>query len=284
MKPCIHAIVQSEQDSKPLGLIIVGDKSIGTLNDSEEWSAKPLCVDGCSLVTIWGLSKKDGDPENPRVYHEYPFKRDYCIPLYSSILQSHWFVLERWPCPHCNNHWASDRGRGVGLLFLGQRQSGVYQPGLRVHRLAGECRREAQTMEWMLPEFESSQWLGWKEGVYPLVICYSLLLNMAIYFVSFPMKNGGSFHSYVAVYQRVSLAVSVDWGWKPCRTPLPGSHVDEGLAGAQQWQKRIQHHEAGDLLRHVTCLAHDTYMILFMSILLLPWKLSLLLFLYKLLA
>ena len=28
---------------------------------------------------------------------------------------------------------------------------------------------------------------------------------MAIEIVSFPMKNGGSFHSYVAVYQRVPL-------------------------------------------------------------------------------
>ena len=34
----------------------------------------------------------------------------------------------------------------------------------------------------------------------------SLLLKMAqsIYVVSFPMKNGGSFHSYVNVYQRVN--------------------------------------------------------------------------------
>ena len=33
---------------------------------------------------------------------------------------------------------------------------------------------------------------------YPLAICYSLLLNMAIFIVNFPMKNGGSFHSYVS--------------------------------------------------------------------------------------
>ena len=31
----------------------------------------------------------------------------------------------------------------------------------------------------------------------------SLLLKMAIKIVSFPMKNGGLFHSYVNVYQRV---------------------------------------------------------------------------------
>ena len=28
---------------------------------------------------------------------------------------------------------------------------------------------------------------------------------MAIEFVSFPFKNGGYFHSYVAVYQRVTI-------------------------------------------------------------------------------
>ena len=43
-----------------------------------------------------------------------------------------------------------------------------------------------------------------KNGVtYPLVICYRLLLKMAIDIVSFPTKNGGSFHSLVYVYQRV---------------------------------------------------------------------------------
>ena len=42
----VYMQLKSEQDSKPLGLIIVGDKSIGTLNDSEEWSFT-LCVDGC---------------------------------------------------------------------------------------------------------------------------------------------------------------------------------------------------------------------------------------------
>ena len=36
-----------------------------------------------------------------------------------------------------------------------------------------------------------------------LWLCQTWLLNMAIEIVSFPMKNGGSFHSYVNVYQRV---------------------------------------------------------------------------------
>ena len=31
------------------------------------------------------------------------------------------------------------------------------------------------------------------------------LLNMAIEIVDFPTKNGGSFHSYVTVYQRVHM-------------------------------------------------------------------------------
>ena len=33
--------------------------------------------------------------------------------------------------------------------------------------------------------------------VYPLVMTNSLLLKMAIEIVDFPMKHGGSFHSYV---------------------------------------------------------------------------------------
>ena len=35
-----------------------------------------------------------------------------------------------------------------------------------------------------------------------------LLLNMAIYVVSFPIKNGGSFHSYVS-----NLVLIVNAGW-----------------------------------------------------------------------
>ena len=34
---------------------------------------------------------------------------------------------------------------------------------------------------------------------------YKKLLKMAIEIVDFPMKNGGSFHSYVNVYQRVPV-------------------------------------------------------------------------------
>ena len=33
--------------------------------------------------------------------------------------------------------------------------------------------------------------------------------NGHLYIVSFPMKNGESFHSYVNVYQRVSLSLSL---------------------------------------------------------------------------
>ena len=35
--------------------------------------------------------------------------------------------------------------------------------------------------------------------IYPLVMTNSLLLNMAIEIVDLPMKNGGSFHSYVSL-------------------------------------------------------------------------------------
>ena len=39
---------------------------------------------------------------------------------------------------------------------------------------------------------------------YPLVICYSLLVKMAIEIVNFPMKNAGSFHSYVKLPECIS--------------------------------------------------------------------------------
>ena len=38
---------------------------------------------------------------------------------------------------------------------------------------------------------------------YPLVMTNSLLLKMVIEIVDVPTQNGGSFHSYVNVYQRV---------------------------------------------------------------------------------
>ena len=38
---------------------------------------------------------------------------------------------------------------------------------------------------------------------YPLVICYVAIEHGPVEIVSFPIKNGGSFHSYVNVYQRV---------------------------------------------------------------------------------
>ena len=41
-------------------------------------------------------------------------------------------------------------------------------------------------------------------GIYPLVMTNSLLLKITIDIVDFPIENGGSFHSYVNVYQRVS--------------------------------------------------------------------------------
>ena len=36
---------------------------------------------------------------------------------------------------------------------------------------------------------------------------------MAIEIVNFPMKNGGSFHSYVNVYQRVDLPLNDGEPW-----------------------------------------------------------------------
>ena len=40
---------------------------------------------------------------------------------------------------------------------------------------------------------------------YPLVICYSLLLKMAIEIVDLPIDSMVIFHSYVNVYQRVTM-------------------------------------------------------------------------------
>ena len=40
----------------------------------------------------------------------------------------------------------------------------------------------------------------------------SLLLKIAIEIVDFPIKNGGSFHSYVNVYQRV-ISMDIKTGW-----------------------------------------------------------------------
>ena len=42
---------------------------------------------------------------------------------------------------------------------------------------------------------------------YPLVICYIAIEHGHRIRVSFPIKNGGYFHSYVAVYQRVTINV-----------------------------------------------------------------------------
>ena len=43
---------------------------------------------------------------------------------------------------------------------------------------------------------------------------------MAIEIVSFPMKNGGSFHSYVNVYQKVIDGEWLVGGWPTPVTPL----------------------------------------------------------------
>ena len=39
---------------------------------------------------------------------------------------------------------------------------------------------------------------------YPLVICYIAIEHGPVEIVNFPSKYGESFHSYVAVYQRVN--------------------------------------------------------------------------------
>ena len=41
--------------------------------------------------------------------------------------------------------------------------------------------------------------------MYPLVFTYTKVLNMAIEIVDFPMKNGGSFHSYVSLPEGIYI-------------------------------------------------------------------------------
>ena len=57
---------------------------------------------------------------------------------------------------------------------------------------------------------------------YPLVICYIAIENDPVEIVDFPMKHGGSFHSYVTVYQ--SFATSA----KQLPSPLPISIHQQG--------------------------------------------------------
>ena len=47
---------------------------------------------------------------------------------------------------------------------------------------------------------------------------------MAIEIVSFPIKNGGSFHSYVNVYQRVDFGCGCTW-WEHCCIPTCGGFI-----------------------------------------------------------
>ena len=44
-------------------------------------------------------------------------------------------------------------------------------------------------------------------GIYLLVICYSLLLKMVREIVDLPIENGGSFHSYVKLPEGISLSM-----------------------------------------------------------------------------
>ena len=53
-------------------------------------------------------------------------------------------------------------------------------------------------------------------STYPLVMTNSLLLKMAIEIVDFPMKNGGSFNSYVSLPEGICHRYSInldEFGW-----------------------------------------------------------------------
>ena len=57
------------------------------------------------------------------------------------------------------------------------------------------------------PRNREGHWMS-LEILYPLVICYIAIENGHLY-SEFPMKNGGSFHSYVTNYQRVPIEWSI---------------------------------------------------------------------------
>ena len=48
-------------------------------------------------------------------------------------------------------------------------------------------------------------------GCYPLLICYIVVENGHRKFMSFPIKNGGSFHSYVSHCQRLHRPITIPW-------------------------------------------------------------------------
>ena len=69
---------------------------------------------------------------------------------------------------------------------------------------------------------------------------------MAIEIVSFPIKNGGSFHSYVSHYQRVPLTIAIKWEYDddPLELEVPYSQTNlfAGLYLAKYLESRwIKH-------------------------------------------
>ena len=121
-------------------------------------------------------------------------------------------------CSHSQDHdpnsWLGP-GRTVGPLdvtfffFKGSSpQEGWFVPLKKLHhRACGDsaCGKQPNAMNLRsygdglcIPSIKQGDDLS---IVYPLVICYSLLLKITIEIVDFPIEHGGSFHSYVTVYQ-----------------------------------------------------------------------------------
>jgi len=57
-------------------------------------------------------------------------------------------------------------------------------------------------------------------GIYPLVICYIAIENGPVEIVDLPIEHGGSFHSYVNVYQRVVQGLFYPWKIRPLNQPV----------------------------------------------------------------
>ena len=157
----VYMQLKSEQDSKPLGLIIVGDKSIGTLNDSEEWSFT-LCVDGCLFGHHLGFVQKLGTPKI----------QDFIMSIPSNVT----IVYLHTPNPLV-------RVGEVTMSPLMQKPLGIGSRTWCRPSLSGAAakwslptRTPSSSTGWRMPQGSSDhgmdaarkshKWLGWKEGVY----------------------------------------------------------------------------------------------------------------------
>ena len=78
------------------------------------------------------------------------------------------------------------RSRRAALFW--QKACKIWSPRVELNPLGWMTLRDVQ---------------NWLYVIYPLVICYIAIKHGDLYIVDLPIEHGGSFHSYVAVYQRL---------------------------------------------------------------------------------